>query len=291
MTLVPLVAAAVCPHPPLLVPEVAGATSAELDELRAACDGAVARLLAAEPDRIVMIGCGPATATFGAAEHGSFHRYGIHRRVPLSPADAGDRTDAAAAGPARLPLSLTIGAWLLDRAGTALPRSAVAVAADEPAARCAALGAGLLNPGPSEADLLNPDLLNAARLGSVTGNASGGDASGRLGLLVLGDGSACRVEWSPGYDDPRAEPYDRAVARALAGADPAALAALDAELSAGLKATGRAPWQVLAGAVRAAGDSWRGELAYAAAPYGVTYLVASWAPTGAARCASTGAAR
>ncbi|NYT96554.1 class III extradiol dioxygenase subunit B-like domain-containing protein [Salinispora sp. H7-4] len=278
MTLVPLVAAAVCPHPPLLVPEVAGAASAELDELRAACAGAVARLLAAEPDRIVMIGCGPATATFGAAEHGSFHRYGIHRRVPLSPADAGDRTDAAAAGPARLPLSLTIGAWLLDRAGTALPRSAVAVAADEPAARCAALGAGLLNP-----DLFNPELLNADRLGSVTGNASGGDASGRLGLLVLGDGSACRVEWSPGYDDPRAEPYDQAVARALAGADPAALGALDVELSAGLKATGRAPWQVLAGAVRAAGGPWRGELAYAAAPYGVTYLVASWAPTGAAR--------
>lgn len=278
VTLVPLVAAAVCPHPPLLVPEVAGAASAELDELRAACAGAVARLLAAEPDRIVMIGCGPATATFGAAEHGSFHRYGIHRRVPLSPADAGDRTDAAAAGPARLPLSLTIGAWLLDRAGTALPRSAVAVAADEPAARCAALGAGLLNP-----DLFNPELLNADRLGSVTGNASGGDASGRLGLLVLGDGSACRVEWSPGYDDPRAEPYDQAVARALAGADPAALGALDVELSAGLKATGRAPWQVLAGAVRAAGGPWRGELAYAAAPYGVTYLVASWAPTGAAR--------
>ncbi|WP_018219078.1 class III extradiol dioxygenase subunit B-like domain-containing protein [Salinispora vitiensis] len=278
MTLVPLVAAAVCPHPPLLVPELAGAASAELDELRAACDGAVARLLAAEPDQIVLIGCGPATATFGAAEHGSLHRYGIHRRVPLSPADTGNRTDAAAVGPARLPLSLTIGAWLLDRAGTALPRSAVAVAADEPAARCAALGAGLLNP-----DRLNPDLLNADRPGSVTGNASGGDTSGRLGLLVLGDGSACRVEWSPGYDDPRAEPYDQAVARALAGADPAALGALDAELSAGLKATGRAPWQVLAGAVRAAGGPWRGELAYAAAPYGVTYLVASWTPTGAAR--------
>lgn len=283
MTLVPLVAAAVCPHPPLLVPEVAGAASAELDELRAACDRAVARLLAAEPDRIVLLGCGPATATFGAAAHGSFHRYGIRRRVPLSPADPRERTDAAAVGPARLPLSLTVGAWLLGRAGTALPRSAVAVAADEPAARCAALGAGLLNPGWSAVDPLNPDPLNPDRLGSVSGNASGGDPSGRLGLLVLGDGSACRVEWSPGYDDPRAEPYDQAVARALAGADTAALGALDAELSAGLKATGRAPWQVLAGAVRAAGGSWRGELAYAAAPYGVTYLVASWTPTGAAR--------
>ncbi|WP_026189568.1 class III extradiol dioxygenase subunit B-like domain-containing protein [Salinispora mooreana] len=278
MTLVPLVAAAVCPHPPLLVPEVAGAASAELDELRAACDGAVARLLAAEPDRIVLLGCGPETVTLGAAEHGSFHRYGIHRRVPLSPTDAVDRTDAAAVGPARLPLSLTIGAWLLGRAGTSLPRSAVAVAADEPAARCAALGAGLLNP-----DLLDAGLLTADGPVSVIGDASDGGTSGRLGLLVLGDGSACRVEWSPGYDDPRAEPYDQAVTRALADADTDALGAVDAELSAGLKATGRAPWQVLAGAVRAAGGSWRGELAYAAAPYGVTYLVAFWTPTGAVR--------
>jgi len=278
VALVPLVAAAVCPHPPLLVPEVAGAASAELDELRTACDGAVARLLAAEPDRIVLIGCGPQTMTFGTAEHGSFRRYGVNRRVPLSPIDATDRTGEAAVGPARLPLSLTIGAWLLGRAGTALPRSAVAVAPDEPAARCATLGAGL-----PDADLFDADPLNADLLGSVTGNTSDGDSSCRLGLLVLGDGSACRVEWSPGYDDPRAEPYDQAVARALAGADTVALGALDAELSAGLKATGRAPWQVLAGAVRAAGVPWRGELAYAAAPYGVTYLVASWAPTGVAR--------
>lgn len=278
VTLVPLVAAAVCPHPPLLVPEVAGAASAELDELRTACDGVVARLLAAEPDRIVMIGCGPATETFDAAEHGAFHRYGIDRRVPLSPTDTADRTDAAALGPARLPLSLTIGAWLLGRAGTTLPRSAVAVAADEPADRCAALGAGLLHQDLFDTGPLDPDLR-----GSVIENAPDGGTSGRLGLLVLGDGSACRVEWSPGYDDPRAEPYDQAVARALGGADTRALGALDAELSAGLKAAGRAPWQVLAGAVRAAGGPWHGELAYAAAPYGVTYFVASWAPTGAAR--------
>lgn len=283
VALVPLVAAAVCPHPPLLVPEVAGAASTELDELRTACDVAVARLLAAEPDRIVVIGCGPSTMTFSAAEQGSFHRYGIHRRVPLSPTNAADRADNAAVGPARLPLSVTIGAWLLGRAGTALPRSAMAVAADEPAARCATLGAGLLNPDLFHAGLFDPELLNAGLLGSVTGNASEGGTSTRLGLLVLGDGSACRVERSPGYDDPRAEPFDQAVTRALADADTRALGALDAELSAGLKATGRAPWQVLAGAVRAAGGAWRGELAYAAAPYGVTYLVASWAPSGAAR--------
>lgn len=268
MALVPLVAAAVCPHPPLLVPEVAGAAVAELDDLRLACDAVVAGLLAAEPDRIVLVGGGPATTTFGPAEHGSLRGYGVDLRVPLSPAGA-DAVEAAGAdvvgvtgadavGDA-LPLSLTLGAWLLGRFGTELPRFAVAVAADESADRCAALGAGLLSAGLF------------------------GGASDRIALLVLGDGSACRAERSPGYDDPRAEPYDQAVARALADADAGGLLGLDAELSAGLKAAGRASWQVLAGAVRATGGPWHGELAYAGAPFGVTYLVASWTPAGAAR--------
>ena len=40
-----------------------------------------------------------------------------------------------------------------------------------------------------------------------------------------------------------------------------------------LKAAGRAPWQVLAGAARAAGGGWRGELLHDSAPYGVAYFV------------------
>ena len=47
-----------------------------------------------------------------------------------------------------------------------------------------------------------------------------------------------------------------------------------------LLAEGRAAWQVLAGA--AGGSSWRAELAYAEAPYGVTYFVASWKPAASA---------
>jgi len=47
-----------------------------------------------------------------------------------------------------------------------------------------------------------------------------------------------------------------------------------------LRVTGRAPWQVLAGAAAAAAgqkDGLRGLLRYQAAPYDVSYLVASWA--------------
>ena len=41
-----------------------------------------------------------------------------------------------------------------------------------------------------------------------------------------------------------------------------------------LKASGRAPWQVLAGA--AEGTGLGGALLYEEAPYGVGYLVAAW---------------
>ncbi|MFC7479407.1 hypothetical protein ACFQX7_04125 [Luedemannella flava] len=100
-------------------------------------------------------------------------------------------------------------------------------------------------------------------------------ASDRWGLLVMGDGSACRGEKSPGYADPRAEPFDSAVATALAAADSSALLALDPVVAAELRVAGRAPWQVLASA---ASGSWRGSLLADEVPYGVAYFVATWRP-------------
>ncbi|WP_117666972.1 hypothetical protein [Micromonospora sp. MW-13] len=237
----PLVAAAVCPHPPLIVPEVAGAAAGELDGLRAACAAAVARLLAAGPDAITLVGAGPRTLSLRSADYGSLRPYGVDRHVRLWRVNC--------AGGERLPLSLTIGAWLLGRTGTKLPRFAHAIAADASPQECARLGAELV-----------------------------GAADHRMALLVLGDGSACRGTKAPGYDDPRARVYDDGVAGALADADAEALLGLDPALSAELSVAGRAPWQVLAGAVRAAGGDWRGELGHHEAPYGVAYLVANWEP-------------
>ncbi|MFE9693139.1 hypothetical protein [Micromonospora sp. NPDC005806] len=236
----PLVAAAVCPHPPLLVPELAGAAAPELDDLGAAADAAVARLLAADPGVILLLGAGPETERFGTADYGSLLPFGLHHYVRIWHTNC--------AGVEALPLSLTIGAWLVNRSGTELPRLARAVAADASPADCAALGADLV-----------------------------AETDGRVALLVLGDGSACRGVKAPGYDDPRAPAYDERVALALADADAEALLGLDPVLSAELKVAGRAPWQVLAGAVRAAGGDWRGELSYHQAPYGVSYFVANWA--------------
>ncbi len=90
----------------------------------------------------------------------------------------------------------------------------------------------------------------------------------------MGDGSACRTLKAPGYLDERAQGFDAEAARALGAADVEALAALDEELAYELKVSGRAPWQVLAGAGAGAGLS--GALLHDEAPYGVGYYVAAW---------------
>ena len=240
-----MVAAAVCPQPPAIVPELATGAAPELDDLRAACDAAVAHLIAAEPDLIVAVGGGPRTERFDAGYRGSFAPWGVPVEVaaPAAPHRTGPTTPAV---PPRLPLSLLVAAWLLARQPPRRHRLA-AVAADAPASTNAGTGAELAG---------TPQ---------------------RLALLVLGDSSACRGTAAPGYDDPRAEPYDRTVAAALADADTRTLLGLDQALSDELRVAGRAPWQVLAGAAAASGG-FTGHLRYDRAPYGVAYLVATWSP-------------
>ena len=218
-----LTSAAVCPHPPLLLPQIAGGAAPELDGLRAACAEALRRL---SGDLVVVVGSGPLTRDFGRDATGSLRPYGPDITV--------------GSGNPVLPLSLTIGRWLLGE------RSALyrAVADDAPVEECARLGTELA--GLAE----------------------------KVALLVMGDGSACRTERAPGYLDERAEGFDAGVARALAEADTCALAGLDPAVAAQLRAAGRAPWQVLAGAAH--GGRFTGELLADEAPYGVGYLVASW---------------
>ncbi|MET0467687.1 MAG: hypothetical protein ABWZ87_03020, partial [Aeromicrobium sp.] len=104
-----ILAAAVCPHPPLLVPELAPGTLDELADVRAACDAAVRTLLAARPDRVLVIGSGELDHDLDETAGGTLASYGVDVRA------GGDGVE--------LPLSLTIGAWLLDRAGWAGPRT------------------------------------------------------------------------------------------------------------------------------------------------------------------------
>lgn len=109
-----ILAAAVCPHPPLLVPDVAPGASEELVSLRAACDAAVRTLVAGMPSRVVVLGCddvgsGDPAVDADETAGGTLAGYGADVRA------GGGRTI--------LPLSLTIGAWLLDRAGWAGSRT------------------------------------------------------------------------------------------------------------------------------------------------------------------------
>ncbi|MGW2057095.1 class III extradiol dioxygenase subunit B-like domain-containing protein [Streptomyces sp. NPDC001840] len=256
-----LVAAAVCPCPPLLVPEVAASAAPELDEARAACEDALGVLAAARPDLLVVVG--PAgregQGPYPEGATGSFRGFGVAVDVVLGGAHAGAdvRTDTGAhagagAGGARgadaqreLPTSLAVAAWLLERVHwSAAPVSGLGIGEPLATDRCVQAGK------------------------EIAGR------SDRVALLVMGDGSACRTLKAPGYLDERAAGFDEAVARALAAADAAALKALDAELAYDLKAAGRAPWQLLAGAADDARLS--GELLYDAAPYGVGYFVAAW---------------
>jgi len=240
-----LVAAAVCPHPPGLVPSVSLGAAGDLAELRAACLDAVGRLAGARPDAVVVVGVGPARAWPGYAG-GGLEGYGVAVPIRLDPtAPTAAPTDAPDADP--LPPSIAIGAWLLAAAGVRLPRTGCSLPVGTPPAEAAALGARLVA-GPS-----------------------------RTALLVLGDGSARRAVEAPGTLDARAAAYDGLVARALAAGDPGGLLALDPGLAEQLLVAGRAPWQALAGA--AGTGSWRGELLFDGAPLGVGAPVAGWAPT------------
>ncbi|MEV4760239.1 class III extradiol dioxygenase subunit B-like domain-containing protein [Micromonospora sp. NPDC049559] len=246
----------------MIVPEIAAGAAAELAPLRAACDAALGRLAASGARTLMVVGGDESDRRYSFPFRGSFAPWGVPVDVHLGPTDpalhsgptgpAGPAHDSGptgrVAGDEELPLSLLVGAWLLRRAfrpaGPVTYRMET-VGWETAPAECATRG---------------------ARAGSGQPWA----------LLVLGDGSICRGEKSPGYHDPGAEPYDDAVAAALRGADAQALLDLDPEESARLGVAGRAPWQLLAGAVRAAGGRWRGDLSYYAAPYGVAYFVANW---------------
>ena len=144
-----------------------------------------------------------------------------------------------------LPLSLTIGKWLL--AGAVPPSPPVTwqgIASGAATADCLSLGEKLAALAP------------------------------RVALLAMGDGPGRRARGVPGATDPEADRYDDQVSAALAAADPGALAALDPRHDQELFVAGRAAWQVLAGAASA--GAFTADLRYTAAPFEVSYYVATW---------------
>jgi len=98
--------------------------------------------------------------------------------------------------------------------------------------------------------------------------------TGRVGVLVMGDGSARRGLKAPGYLDDAAGPFDAAVAAALAAGDPRALAELDLAEGERLLSAGAPAWRAVGAAL--AGQRFTGQLHYDDAPFGVGYPVADW---------------
>src|SRR6516162_1238027 len=102
-----LIAGAVCPHPPLLIPAAFGSAAsdppAELRSVAVAAGRAVSGLAGARPDLIVVVGGGAAERDYTADASGGLHAFGVD--VTVGP------------GEPVLPLSLTVGRWLLERTG------------------------------------------------------------------------------------------------------------------------------------------------------------------------------
>jgi hypothetical protein len=246
------IAAAVLPHPPLLVPELAGTAAPELDPLRTACREALSTVLAAT-DLTLIIGNGPSWAVPTPTATGSFHPYGAEVEVTL-PAATTDLDLPNLPAQARLPdlpLSLTVAAHLLAGLG---PPPVRLFAATVPTSL-----------GPGAAAAVGRALTAAARNGSAGG--------GPVGLVVMADLSACRTERAPGAFRTEAADFDASVAEALRAGKPARLLDLDPALATDLRMGGRVPLQVLAGAFEPE-PTVRGRVLYEDAPYGVGYLVA-----------------
>lgn len=296
-----LVAAAVCPQTPLLVPEVAAGAAEELEDVRKASLDAVTRLLDAKPELLLVLAPTVGAGVRQVRPEGTFRRFGVDVAVGGDVGRAGSRVDAGAGAGGVGEVTgagAGAGAGAGGAGGVGASGGDSGEAAGEPC--CGLLVGRWLLEAVVDADVAPceaweigeetaPD--ECARLGRELG-----ERCQRAAFLVMADGSARRTLKAPGYLDERAEPFDDAVARALADADVAALAAIDPMAASEVMAAGRAPWQVLAGAAQAAGAvgvagaaalaeaagsgavarRWRGDLLSYQAPYGVGYFTALW---------------
>ncbi|MFF2083654.1 hypothetical protein ACFVVM_07745 [Nocardia sp. NPDC058176] len=241
---------------------MAGTASAELDGLRAACIESIRRLRMPKfgneadgwaigrseeflsdptsPDLLVIVGCDDTTTAYESANtFGSLRRYGIDWDWDF----AWCRGEL---GSLPLPLSLSVGLWLATAHGPEglfIKRFAYqSVSFDALPHECVALGKEL-----------------AAQ-------------EDRVAMLVVGEAAPGGQLSSDTVN--RAAAYNSALTRALAHVDTAALSQLDPVESRTLKATGRASWQVLAGA--AEGRELEGQLVSDSASHDRGLVVASW---------------
>lgn len=244
-----LVSAAICPHPMMLIPDIAGDTDRKWRRLRDACLESVRRLNIPifgggqaiawnAPHLVVIVGGDDTTRSFDpACAYGSLWSSGVRWNYGWG-VDSED--------PQPLPLSLTLGYWLMlnsrlgDRGVIVSDGAFQAVDFGASSRECVELGRDL------------------------AGRAE------RVAMIVMGEGSTCLTAADWAWNAERGRLSDRHVLRALSDGDADALARIELHGT----ATGRAAWQVLAGA---AGDQrFHGHLHANGSRRDRGYFAASW---------------
>lgn len=225
------------PEPPLFLPALTGRTAPdEIESILAAARTAVAWLVE-DADGVSVIGSAPRCTTWPSGSTGSTRELGVDATHRLGRASRQDGPGDESRPDPALPTSLLVAAALL--APYDLEVRGYAVAED-------------LSPE-QEAEL----------------------SGHRRPLLVLGDGSARRRDGAPGYLDPRAVPYDDAVAEILAKGDAVGLGRLDAGLGRELLVGSGPAWRAVS-ALLGPTPVEHACLDVYDAPYGVGYFVARW---------------
>lgn len=273
-----LVAVAIVPGPPALVPQLMGSAAHELDDLRQAADLVISTiitdLVGASADssspgaqllQLVIAGpgrpgefnaSGPVSfASFGRdvvvpalaapkegsdPEEGSDPNGGTHRKVD-------DRGDNCQERDGELPTPLMVARYLASRHIAAHPEHA-----------------GLW----ASARWIATDGTDSTLVGEQLR-----DVDTRVALILVADGATCHGPKAPRAEDSRAPAYHERVCAALASGKPAELARLDPDLGRELGATGPQLWPVL---LAAADGAWTGEVTWSGWPYGVGWAVAPW---------------
>jgi hypothetical protein len=234
------------PVAPVLVPEIGGPDGGdpELVRLRAAVGAAVARVVASEPAVITAVAPTATAVEADGSAVWSWHGFGV-----------GARLDPAATQV--LPWPLGLAARLLDDAGWQGSRRYLGVTGRQAAGPGGGGGGDGVDRAHRRAAVADPE---------------------PAGLLVLGDGSACRNPAAPGGHDPRAAAWDAQLASLLAAGDPAGLAELDPALGAELMSAAAVTFPAAGALLAAVGtpQARRAQVSYDAAPYGVGYLVSTW---------------
>ena len=188
-------AIAIIPSAPVLVPELGGAASAELADLRAAVLAAAALL----PPRWIGVGTGGADGVMDPSSVGTFAGFGADVRVALSP-----RAGESGQSPAGLPLCVLIAGWVRGQARPEAGAQVRVYRGDHDADTAVARGRQLR----AEIDR-TPD---------------------PIGVLVVADGANTLTERAPGGYDPGAAAVQLALDDALADGDVAALTRLPGQI-------------------------------------------------------------